>query len=265
MIDSHCHLNDERFAGDLDEVLRRASDAGVHEAVVVGYDLPSSRRAVELAQLPESAGRPRLHAVVGVSTHQAAEWSDQAGEEILDLLDRPGVVGLGETGLDDHYPDPPRVDQERSLIAQIEIAQSKKAPVVFHLRDAADDFFRILDRVGFAGPGVLHCFTGDERALRMGIERGLFISYSGIVTFKKSTDLQAVAAKTPLESILVETDAPYLAPIPNRGKRCEPAHVFDTARFVAGLIGVEFSAFEAAVERNLRSLFPRIGRIPLPV
>lgn len=265
MIDSHCHLNDERFAKDLDEVLHRATDAGVSDAVVVGYDLPSSRRAVELAHLPRSPHGVRLHAVVGVSTHQAAEWSDRTGEAIADLLSQPGVVGLGETGLDDYYPDPPRADQERSMIAQLEIALSKKAPVVFHLRDAADDFFRILDRVGFSGPGVLHCFTGDERAMRKGIERGLFISYSGIVTFKKSTELQAVAAKTPLESILVETDAPYLAPTPHRGKRCEPAHVIDTARFVADLIGAEFSDFEAAVERNLRSLFPQIGRIPLPV
>ncbi len=259
MIDSHCHLNDDRFDEDLDEVLTRSYDAGVRHAVVIGYDLPSSRKAVELADRDVARGHPALSAVVGVSTHQAAEWSDQAGEEIEKLLDHERVVGLGETGLDDYYPEPSRSDQERSLVAQLEIAKAKKVPVVFHLRDAADDFFEILDRVGFAGPGVLHCFTGDENAMRMGIERNLFVSYSGIVTFKKSTELQAVAAKTPLESILVETDAPYLAPVPNRGKRCEPAHVVDTARVVAGLLGVEVKTLEDHVENNLLRLFPKIG------
>ncbi|MCA9425532.1 MAG: TatD family hydrolase [Candidatus Omnitrophica bacterium] len=259
MIDSHCHLNDERFDEDLDEVLVRSFQAGVRHAIVIGYDLPSSRRAVDLANREVGSDQHPLSAVVGVSTHLAADWSDRAEEEIVEMLDREGVVGLGETGLDDHYPEPPRSDQERSLIAQLEIAMDKKVPVVFHLRDAAEDFFKILDRVGFAGPGVLHCFTGDEKAMRMGIERNLFISYSGIVTFKKSTDLQAVAAKTPLESILVETDSPYLAPVPNRGKRCEPANVIDTAKVVAELIGTDYETLEEQVETNLLKLFPRIG------
>ncbi|MCA9448883.1 MAG: TatD family hydrolase, partial [Candidatus Omnitrophica bacterium] len=171
MIDSHCHLNDERFDEDLDEVLVRSFQAGVRHAIVIGYDLPSSRRAVDLANREVGSDQHPLSAVVGVSTHLAADWSDRAEEEIVEMLDREGVVGLGETGLDDHYPEPPRSDQERSLIAQLEIAMDKKVPVVFHLRDAAEDFFKILDRVGFAGPGVLHCFTGDEKAMRMGIER----------------------------------------------------------------------------------------------
>jgi len=259
MIDSHCHLNDERFDEDLDEVLVRSFQAGVRHAVVVGYDLPSSRKAIDLANRGTAPGRTPLSAVVGVSTHLAADWSDQAGEEMVVMLEQGGVVGLGETGLDDYYPEPSRADQERSLVAQLEIAMETKAPVVFHLRDAAEDFFKILDRVGFEGPGVLHCFTGDEKAMRMGIERNLFISYSGIVTFRKSTDLQAVAAITPLESMLVETDAPYLAPVPFRGKRCEPAHVVHTAKVVAELTGVDERTFEEQVEKNLLKLFPRIG------
>lgn len=256
MIDSHCHLNDERFNEDLAEVFARAGEAGVRKLVVVGYDLASSRRTVELAQEARQLGEPEIFAVVGISTHESANWNSETDQIIRDLLNETGVVGVGETGLDDHYPDPPRADQERSLRAQLAIAKDHRVPVVFHLREAAPDFFRILDEEQFDGPGVLHCFTGDEWAMREGVSRGLFISFSGIVTFNKAKDLLAVAKVTPLDHLLVETDAPYLAPIPHRGKRCEPCHVADTARFIAAERGESYEDFEAAMERNLGKLFP---------
>jgi TatD DNase family protein len=260
MIDSHCHLNDERFDGDLEEVLQRSWEAGVRRAVIVGYNLVSSRRAIEIARSHASEAGTALSAVVGVSTHEAASWNREAETEIRELLERPEVVGLGETGLDDFYPTPSRADQERALIAQIGIANEKNVPVVFHLRDAADDFFAILDRERFTAGGVLHCFTGDERAMRMGVERGLFISFSGIVTFKKGADLLAVALKTPLENLLVETDSPYLAPVPHRGKRCEPCHVVHTAELIASSRGISYGEFEGLMEGNLLRLFPRISQ-----
>ena len=258
MIDSHCHLNDETFREDLPEVLRRAHQVGVKKAVVIGYDLDSSRRAIELAQAPKIEAQPDLFAVVGVSTHEAASWSAQAEKELRELLNEKGVVGLGETGFDYHYPTPSKEDQERSLVAQLAIANEFGLPVVFHLREAADDFFKVLDRENHRSGGVLHCFTGDERAMRMGVERGLFVSFSGIVTFKKSEPLREVAKVTPLENLLVETDAPYLAPVPYRGKRCEPAHVIETARVLAALKGIEIVAFECEMETNLANFFPRL-------
>ena len=257
MIDSHCHLNDERFQEDLEPVLERAHEANVNRAVIVGYDLESSRRGLEIAQ--QESGCIDLYAVVGVSSHEAASWSDDSGEPIRQMLSKDRVVGLGETGFDYYYPTPSKADQERSLVAQLAIANDLGVPVVFHLRDAADDFFKVLDREKHSSGGVLHCFTGDEKAMRMGIERGLFVSFSGIVTFKKATDLQEVAMKTPIESLLVETDAPYLAPVPYRGKRCEPCHVVQTAKKVADLKGIPYADFERRMEENLVRLFPGIG------
>jgi len=261
MIDSHCHLNDDKFKDDLSDVLQRMSDAQVKRAVVVGYDIPSSRRAIELAQTHSPEGpAPHLFAAVGLSTHEAASWSNEIGEEIIKSLSVPGVVALGETGLDYFYPTPSKEDQEKSLVAQLEIATEAGVPVVFHLRDAADDFFRILDREGFSGGGVLHCFTGDERAMDKGVDRGFFISFSGIVTFKRSEELRKVAARTPIEKLLVETDAPYLAPVPHRGKRCEPSHVVETARVLSELKEMNDKDFEQQMEENLINLFPRILR-----
>jgi TatD DNase family protein len=234
----------------------------VNRAVVVGYDLESSERGIEIAQ--QGSGCIDLFAVVGVSSHEAASWTDESGERLREMLGQDRVIGLGETGFDYYYPEPSKSDQERSLVAQLAIANEVGFPVVFHLRDAAGDFFKVLDRENHSSGGVLHCFTRDEKAMRMGTERGLFVSFSGIVTFKKATDLQEVAMKTPIESLLVETDAPYLAPVPHRGKLCEPFHVVQTARKVADLKGIPYTDFERRMEENLVRLFPRMERANLP-
>jgi len=256
MIDSHCHLNDERFEGDLEAVVRRAHEAGVKRAIVVGYGLVSSRRAVALAQDTSLQAILPLKAVVGISTHESEFWSSEAAGEIRELLKSPGVVGIGETGLDYFYPTPSHAVQQRSLVEQLEIAMEASLPVVFHLRDAEEDFFRILDQVGFCGKGVLHCFTGSREGMAEGVRRGLQVSFSGIVTFKKGIDLLEVAAETPLDHLLVETDSPYLAPEPHRGKRCEPCHVVHTARRIAERRGISYQELEARVEENLNTLFP---------
>lgn len=255
MIDSHCHLNDERFDGDLEVVARRAWETGVKRAIVVGYGLVSSRRAVALAQDTSLQAILPLSAVVGISTHESESWSSEAAREIRELLKSPGVVGIGETGLDYFYPTPGHAVQQRSLVEQLEIAMEASLPVVFHLRDAEEDFFHILDQVGFRGKGVLHCFTGSKQAMEEGVRRGLHVSFSGIVTFKKGIDLLEVAVDTPLDHLLVETDSPYLAPEPHRGKRCEPCHVVHTARKIAERRGISYEELEARVEENLSTLF----------
>ena len=259
MIDSHCHLNDPQFEADLEPVIVRAKQSGVNRVVIIGYDLPSSARGIEIAQTPRSAERPELHAVVGVSPHAASSWDHETRSRLMELVGAERVVGVGETGLDYYYPDPPRGDQERALVEQIALANQAGLPVVFHLREAADDFFRVLDRENHRSGGVLHCFTGDERAMKMGVERGLFISFSGIVTFKKAEELREVARKTPIERLLVETDAPYLAPAPHRGKRCEPCHVVEVARCISELRGIDYPEFERRMEENLLKVFPRIS------
>lgn len=256
MIDSHCHLNDERFDGDFEAVVRRAHEAGVRRALVVGYGLVSSRRAVTLAQDSSLQVLLPLSAVVGISNHESESWSSLAASEIRELLEASCVVGLGETGLDYFYPTPGHEQQQRCLTEQLEIAMESNLPVVFHLRDAEEDFFRILDQVGFKGKGVLHCFTGSKATMEEGIRRGLYVSFSGIVTFKKGADLLEVAAQTPLDRLLVETDCPYLAPEPHRGKRCEPSHVIHTARKIAERRGISYAELETRVEENLESLFP---------
>jgi len=262
MIDSHCHLNDERFDTDIVEVIERAALAGVRRIVVVGYGLESSHKAIEIvhAHSGHQGQGVQLHAVVGISPFEAATWDESTRKELIGLAQDSAVVGLGETGLDYYYQEPLPEIQHKCLIGHLHAAMELNLPLVFHLRDAADDFFRILDHEGYSQGGVLHCFTGDERAMQMGIERGLFVSFSGILTFKKAAELVSVARMTPLEHLLVETDAPYLAPSPLRGKRCEPAHVIHTALLLADLKGVSFQALDAQMESNLARLFPGIDK-----
>ncbi len=256
MIDSHCHLNDERFDEDVEAVVQRAHTAGVNRVIVVGYGLASSRRAITLVRDSSLQSMLPLSAVVGVSTHESDSWTPEAVAEIRELLRDPCVVGIGETGLDYYYPTPGHSEQERSLVEQLEISMEANLPMVFHLRDAEEDFYRILDRVGYTGRGVLHCFTGSRDGMLEGIRRGFHVSFSGIVTFKKGLDLLEVAADTPVDRLLVETDSPYLAPEPYRGKRCEPCHVIHTARKIAQRRGITYEELEARVEANLCVLFP---------
>jgi TatD DNase family protein len=258
LIDSHCHVDPHHFREGADAVLDRARAAGVDAFVVVGVDadLTAARFAVDLA-----ARRPDVHAAVGVHPHDAAAVDDRMLAEVEALARRPEVVAVGEIGLDYHYMHSPRDTQRRDFEDLVAVARRVRKPIVIHTREAPEDTLAILERSGASEVGgIIHCFSEDrpfaERALALGFD----LSFSGIVTFKSARAIQEVAAWAPGDRILVETDSPYLAPVPLRGKRCEPAHVAHTARFVAELRGEPFETLAARTAENTR----RRLRLPTP-
>jgi TatD DNase family protein len=259
LIDSHCHLEPKDFVapGGADErpaVLERARAAGVEAFVCVGSGagLDEVRNAVAMAE-----AHPDVWAAVGIHPHDAARIPDGALDEIERLAGtHPRVVAVGETGLDYHYQHSPAAEQQETLRRFIAIARRTRRPLSLHIRDAHADALRILreekaDEVG----GVVHCFTGDLRDAQAYVEIGFHISLSGVVTFKTADAIREAAAWAPLDRLLVETDCPYLAPVPLRGKRNEPAYITHTAAAVAALRGLSPEAFGEATTRNGRALF----------
>ncbi len=260
LADAHCHLDPGYFPEGPDAVLKRAADAGVVGFVVVGVGetLEQARHAVALARrLPE-----RVCACVGLHPHDAARWTESTHDELRDLARSPEVVAVGEIGLDYHYDHSPR-DVQRAVFARlIALARDVKKPIVVHTREAADDTLAILEREGARDVGgIIHCFSEDRPFAARALDLGFDVSLSGIVTFKNARAVQEVAAWAPLDRILVETDSPYLAPVPLRGKKCEPAHVVHTARRVAELRGIGLEELAAATlantERRFSKAFPR--------
>ncbi len=249
LVDSHCHLQDARFADDRAQVLGRALDT-LDWLLVVGDTLASSRDAVELA-----ATHPRVFAAAGVHPHHAGTASDDVLREIEALTRRERVVAWGEIGLDYYYDYSPRDVQRDAFHRQLERACALDLPVIVHSRDAEPDTADLL--AAFAGRirGVLHCFTGTAALAEAALDVGLHISFSGILTFPKAQDIRDVAATVPLDRLLVETDAPYLAPKPHRGQRCEPAHVVHTAEVLAGLRGLTVEDIGERTTMNAERLF----------
>jgi TatD DNase family protein len=259
-IDSHCHLSADAFAEDRVQVMRRALDGGIEAFVAIGsgYGVAANANAVRLA-----GDDPRVVATVGVHPHEAAQLDD-AGRALLEsLLGEPGVVGVGEAGLDYHYMHSPREIQREVFAEQVALARRRRLPVSVHVRgdehgafDEALDIWRAEGRGEIEG--VLHCYTGGldfaERALR----EGLYVSFSGILTFKKDRGLRAVAAALPLERLLVETDAPLLAPEGHRGRRNEPLRVALVGETLARVKGLPVPQVAELTTRNARALF-RIG------
>lgn len=248
LVDSHAHLDDARLAPDLARVLARAGEAGVEAVVTVGIDLVTSLRAVELA-----ATYPMVYAAVGIHPHEAAAASGDMEEELARLAGRPKVVAIGEVGLDYHYNySPPEVQQE-VLARQLALARRLGLPVIVHDREAHADVRRLL----VAGPGIVHCFSG-EAGLAVGlIERGFYLSFAGNITFPAAAELREVAAAVPVDRLLIETDCPYLAPVPYRGRCNEPAYVAEVAREVArvrGMVPEEVAAATAANAERLLGL-----------
>lgn len=228
LFDSHCHLNDAAFAADLPAVLLRARAAGVVRMVVVGYDPASSRHAVRLAGEHEE-----LLAAVGIAPHSAHQFGPEALGEIAELARHPKVVALGEAGLEYHHgPDHER--QKELFAAHIRLAEERGLPLIIHSRDADEDLWEIIAREGLSR-GVLHCFTGGPELLERATRRGLYVSISGIVTFPKAAAVHRAARACPAERLLIETDAPYLSPAPQRGGRNEPAHLRRTLARLAEL------------------------------
>ena len=254
-IDSHCHIGASNFGEDVEAVVERARSAGLTHLIHIGAggDVAACHEAMALIE-----EYPEVFCTLGVHPHDVGEGFD-AGE-VLALVRRlavhPKVVGVGETGLDYYYDHAPRQAQRRALRQFLELAGELNRPVVFHVREAYEDFFPIVDEVGLpeAG-GVLHCFTGTQDDAMGGLERGLYVSFSGIVTFKSAADLREVARLVPLERMLVETDCPYLAPVTKRGKRNEPAFVAHTADLLAELKAVEPMAMREQTARNAQRLF----------
>jgi TatD DNase family protein len=253
LIDTHAHLDDDRFREDLPAVLERAAAAGVARIVTIATTSPSSHASVDLA-----AKQPALAATVGLQPNNLAEAAADAWDTVVRLATSPQVVALGETGLDRHWDFTPFPKQEDYFARHLELARKLRLPVVIHCREAEDDVVRML-RADFEryGPvrGVMHSFTGDLATAEACLAMGLYISFAGMVTYKSAQNLRDVAARIPLDRLLVETDSPYLAPVPVRGRRNEPAFVTHTAACVAGVCNVALEQFAQQTTQNARALF----------
>ncbi|HVZ72211.1 MAG TPA: TatD family hydrolase [Polyangia bacterium] len=253
MIDSHCHLDFAESEVERAAILTRARAAGVSTFVCIGSgeDTSSARRAVAIA-----AAEPDVYAAVGVHPHDVARMTEADWTELDRLARAPRVVGVGETGLDYHYDRSPRDAQREAYARFVALARAVKRPVISHVRDAHDDALDVLAASGAAEVGgVIHCFTGGVAEARRYVDLGHHLSFSGILTFKNAQPIREAAAFAPLDRILIETDAPFLAPIPHRGKKNEPAFMAETLRVLAELRGADVAAIEAATAENTRRLF----------
>jgi TatD DNase family protein len=257
LVDTHCHLMDDRFAVDIEAVIERADRAGIGAFVCVGYDLDSSRAAIALAER-----FARVYAAVGIHPNATATAPACAMSALAAMTDHPRVVAVGETGLDNYRHRSPPATQRRWLDAHIALAARSNLPLIIHNREADDEFARILPQslAGLPAGGVMHCFSGTESLMHATVTAGFMVSFAGPVTFRSATDLQRIATITPLDNMVVETDCPYLAPVPHRGKRNEPAYVRFTARMIADLRGVDEHELAATTSRNALRLFARIDR-----
>lgn len=254
LVDSHCHLEYEGLVDDQPAVLARARAAGV------GAFLNISTKRSEWGQVVATAARePDVFASIGIHPHHADDHAEVTEAELAAAANHPRVIGLGETGLDYYYDRSDRAVQQALFRRHIAVARETGLPVIIHTRDAEDDTAAILSDEMARGvfPALIHCFTASADFGARVLELGLSISISGIVTFKNARDLAEFAAKIPADRLLVETDSPFLAPVPHRGRPCEPAFVADTARFLAGVRGVSLEELETATTANFNRLFTK--------
>jgi len=251
LIDSHCHLTYDELSSQIDAVLDRAQAAGVSEFITIATDLADAKRAFALA-----AKYPSVHVVCGIHPHQASKAADGWDRALAEQARRPDVHAVGEMGLDYHYDFSDRASQHRVFRRQLEIAVDAKKPVVIHCREAHDDTLRTLaDFSGLAGV-VFHCFTGTMREARDILDRGYWLSLTGVVTFKRSDELREVAKILPADRLMVETDSPYLSPEPVRNVRPnEPAHVVHTAACIAKARGITLEELTNLAGSNTRRFF----------
>lgn len=267
LIDSHVHLDVAQFEEDREEVIARARAVGIELMLeIAGSDIGAGSlpRGLRLAET-----YPFIYAAVGLHPHEANIYDEALETVLLTASQHPKVIGWGEIGLDFHYDHSPREVQRRVFRRQMELACQTGLPPIIHTREAEDETIDILDDV-WTDPaarergGVFHCFTGTRALADAALARGFMLSFSGIVTFRSATELQEIAASLPADRFLIETDCPYLAPVPHRGRRNEPAFVRETAAFLADLRGVPVEELIAATAQNFRRLF-RPPSLPLPV
>ncbi len=258
LIDSHCHLDFPDFATELDAVVARARAAGIERMVTI-----STRVARHAGVLAIAERFPDVYCSIGTHPHHAHEELEITAADLVARARHAKIVALGEAGLDYHYDSSPRDAQERGFRTHIAAVRETGLPLVIHSREADADTARILEEETGKGafPAVLHCFTGGPELARRALALGLFISFTGILTFRNSEALRAIAAELPVDRILVETDAPYLAPGKFRGKRNEPAYVVETARVLAETRGVSFDEIARQTSANFYRLF---GKVPRP-
>ncbi len=253
LVDSHCHLDDEQFDADREEVIERAREAGVEQMLAIGTGKgpPDLEAGIRLADAYEFIG-----ATVGVHPHDAAKADQGTMAALRELLRHEKVAAVGEVGLDYHYDFSPREVQRRVFVEQLEIAAEARLPVIIHTREAWEDTMELLERHWAPSglPGILHCFSeGPEEARRV-LDLGFFVSFAGVVTFPKAVRVQEAARMVPSDRLLIETDCPYLAPVPKRGKRNEPAYVAYTAAKMAELRGRPVEEVAEAAAENFRRL-----------
>ena len=257
LIDSHCHLDFPDFGPELDAVVARARQAGVGAMLTIGTKLRAFEGVRRIAERYDD-----IWCTVGIHPHEAAEEPIEEATALIEHAKHPRVVGIGEAGLDYYYEHSPKDDQIRNFRAHIEAARQTGLPLIVHARDADDDLCQILEEESGKGafPGLIHCFSSTAKLACTALDLGMMISLSGIVTFKNAGELRAIAANVPLDRLLVETDAPYLAPMPHRGKRNEPAFVAHTAAAVAKLKNVEIDRLADATTDNFFRLFKKARR-----
>lgn len=251
LVDTHCHIHFEDYQLDSEEVIKDALAAGVTKMLCVGCTLADSRIAVQYAAKHRS-----IWASIGIHPHEAKLYveNETALQELRSLAEKPRVVAIGEIGLDYYYNHSPKTDQQELFRFQLTLAQERNLPVIFHVREAFDDFFAILS--DFKGiRGVVHSYTANKAVLDKCLEKGLYIGLNGIMTFTKDNEQLEAAKAVPLDKLVLETDAPFLTPVPFRGTICQPKHVVETAKFLSHLRQISLEELAAATTRNAAELF----------
>ncbi len=257
LIDTHCHLDFASFAADRAEVLARATAVHVTHILIPGLDLANCTAVLAL-----TAQSPMLYAGVGIHPNSTATWQDNWSDTLRYLATHEKVVAIGEIGLDYYWDDSPKAVQQHAFVAQLELAAALGLPVIIHNREASSDVIALLRHSPLAGrenAGVLHSFSGDWPTAVAALDMGFYLGFTGPITYKKADALRQIAARTPLERILIETDAPFLTPQPRRGQRNEPAYVAHVAEKLAEVRGVETAVIAHHTTQNALRLFPKMG------
>jgi TatD DNase family protein len=257
-VDSHCHLNDPQLKGELSSILERAKSLEVGCMLTISTDL---KEVSELEKISED--HPEIYHTVGVHPHEVDKEGVPLLNNLLEKLQHPKAVGIGETGLDYYYEHSNREQQKRSFQFHIQAMKETGLPLVIHSRNAEEDILTLLQQEGvknYPRPGVIHCFSGTKEFAKATLDLGFYISLSGILTFKNAEDLREIAKTLPLDRLLIETDSPYLAPIPHRGKRNEPSFVIHTAEKLAEIKGVSLKTIRDSTTNNFFTLFSKTKR-----